>query len=323
MPYEWLEPFPAAPAKGTQYGAVGYDEVREETVTFGGVGCTADFGLSTLSDETWVWDGALWTKKFPAHSPVGMNDCAMAWSPADNALIFWGGSADSGRVSETWKWDGTDWTQLSPTHSPSAVARIPAMATAPGKGNIVMWSSIIAGVGSTWLWDGSDWLIQSPAHDPGNLNSGGMAMAYDRTRGYPILYGGHNGAGYNTDVWRWSGTDWLQTSASPNPGKRSDHGLAWLDCAECVALWGGATDVGGLPASVWLWDGATWTEVSLGTEPDGRLGPNLGGHEANGDLVLIHTDHNLSSSLCGASTWTFECPAIIESAAISHRFGLQ
>ena len=90
--------------------SLAYDAKRKVYVLFGGQTAKG------ASDETWTWDGKAWKALSPAHKPGARLNSAMAYDPAHELVVLYGGTiAGRGEGSaggDTWTWDGTDWTQL-------------------------------------------------------------------------------------------------------------------------------------------------------------------------------------------------------------------
>src|SRR5262245_14379630 len=69
-------------------GALCWDAARQRVVMFGG------FGVATPPryDETWEWDGALWTLRNPATKPPGRRDHQIVYDSARQRIVMWGGN---------------------------------------------------------------------------------------------------------------------------------------------------------------------------------------------------------------------------------------
>ena len=71
------------------------DPVAGRVVLFGGL----DPNGGTLGD-TWLWDGATWTQRFPVTSPPPRANAALAFDPNTNAMLLFGGGVWNGIGSE-------------------------------------------------------------------------------------------------------------------------------------------------------------------------------------------------------------------------------
>jgi hypothetical protein len=68
-----------------------YDEVKKETIFFGGGDGT------TFFNDTWKWDGNTWQQLSPSVNPGSRIGCAAAFAGFSNSMVLFGG------------WDGTNW----------------------------------------------------------------------------------------------------------------------------------------------------------------------------------------------------------------------
>jgi hypothetical protein len=97
------------PAEGgpgaIQHGAAAFDPVRRRLVVFGGAVGQQPGG------RTHEWDGARW-HDVDASGPAARVGHAMAWSPADGAVLLYGGFAEES-FRDLWAWDGTSWKRLA------------------------------------------------------------------------------------------------------------------------------------------------------------------------------------------------------------------
>lgn len=84
---------------------------RKQVVLFGGID-----EANQLRDETWLWDGASWTKADPATVPPGRSAAAMTYVPELGAVAMMGGiGGDTG----VWLWDGSDWERIEIPDGPA------------------------------------------------------------------------------------------------------------------------------------------------------------------------------------------------------------
>jgi hypothetical protein len=96
----------APPGPGLTDGwSLAYDPAVGHTVLFGGVSFdpTDRTGFGWQVNETWTYDGKTWTKQSPPTAPTPRFDASMAYDPALNSLVLFGGeSGFSGPFTETW-----------------------------------------------------------------------------------------------------------------------------------------------------------------------------------------------------------------------------
>jgi hypothetical protein len=65
----------------------------------------------TSGPETWLWDGATWTRAHPQHEPPAMSGAAAWYDSATRKVELYGGTAVGATtgLGDVWAWDGTDW----------------------------------------------------------------------------------------------------------------------------------------------------------------------------------------------------------------------
>jgi hypothetical protein len=87
-----------------------YDAKNGEVVLFGGDGPA---GGGTIYDDTWVWDGAVWTQKNPAHKPSTRFGAWMWYDTGIEKVVLYSGVHLGSEARDTWLWDGSDWTEVT------------------------------------------------------------------------------------------------------------------------------------------------------------------------------------------------------------------
>ncbi len=170
-----------------------YDEIRNNTVLFGG----ADNITGGSLTDTWIWDGTDWTHVTPATTPPVLNTASFAWDNTHGYVLSWGGTPSTTR---TWKWDGTDGTSFSPIHHPSGYETAGLVDWRVG-GKVLEFGgtnrdSGVIDYNETWTWSGTDWVEIFPVDNPSARND--VQLAYDFTRDQVVLFGG-NAAGFSLD----------------------------------------------------------------------------------------------------------------------------
>ncbi|MCA8948863.1 MAG: hypothetical protein KDE27_05130 [Planctomycetes bacterium] len=171
-------------------------EPTQQIVLFAGK--DAVYG-SALLQQTWTWDG-VWHRQAPTASPPARVDPLMTWSPADGAVLLFGGSAGGNVMQDTWLWNGSDWHQAvtpnaPPPRSAGALCREP--------GGTVMLVGAASPI-DQWRWDGQQWTELTP---PGIPNVIGAAAAWDPLRDVTLLMGRNPGNNF-VETWSWDGANW-------------------------------------------------------------------------------------------------------------------
>jgi hypothetical protein len=198
----WTQKFPVTQPVARAGSAMAYDALRKQTVLFGGVA----FSFPGVFNDTWTWDGATWTQKFPTKSPSVRSSHAMAFDAGRSQILLFGGLIDksASATNDTWVWDGATWTQKSPVSNPPA-RYDHAMAYDVGTAQTVMFGGYKTGLGSgpwndTWTWDGANWTQKFPFNSP--VARCCHTMAYDTSNNQVLLFGGGYLAIFN-DTWVW------------------------------------------------------------------------------------------------------------------------
>ena len=160
-------------------------------------------GLSSPNflDDTWTWDGTIWTQVLGA-APPGRYAAGMARRPfPHDQLVLFGGQGVGGYLDDTWTFSGSAWLQLMPFTQPPSARSQHAMAYHDQFQSIVLYGGVSnAGyMGDTWILLGGSWLDVGPICSPGPL--GAASLSYDPTRNIMLLNGGLDGLNFKFDTW--------------------------------------------------------------------------------------------------------------------------
>jgi hypothetical protein len=150
----WSQKVVAGPPSRSQ-SVMGIDLTSLGVVLFGGNHFSG--GVTTILDDTWIWDGSTWTQQSPATSPSARYESTMA--SLDTVTVLFGGNPAGGgsQLADTWEWDGTDWTETSPSTSPSGRASSVATGAQTSAGdpsvNMLLFGGAPAGADNdTWRY---------------------------------------------------------------------------------------------------------------------------------------------------------------------------
>ncbi len=177
-----------------------YDPVRERVVLFGGQGREGEL------DDTWLWDGRVWSEATPAGvSPSKRRSHGMAFDRSRSQIFMYGGTTGLLGLGDAWTWDGSSWVEES-FDDGAIQARF-------GHGLVFdelrRRSTVFYGrdgdiiVSDAHDWDGMSW---RSLPDGGPSPSGpGFSMAYDAGLGRAVLHG----ADFSPETWHL---------ATPTPG---------------------------------------------------------------------------------------------------------
>lgn len=189
--------------------ALAWDGVGCRVLLFGGA--LTDAPNAVALDETWAWNGEQWAQLHPTHAPSARRLHAMAWDPARQRIVLFGG-ADAGAVlGDTWEWTGADWqraateqVQVSAGHAMAFDAINQRVMAAPTNSAPAVWGSS----NGSWEWTGSTWVRVS-------FSSGGppacelsASMAADLIEHRLVWL-----CGSGNQTWVWDGIRWQRYPA--------------------------------------------------------------------------------------------------------------
>ncbi|MFG0320573.1 MAG: protein kinase [Planctomycetota bacterium JB042] len=227
-----------------------------------------------LLNDTWVWDGAAWTRREPRHAPPVRTGHALTFDPVRGRAVLFGGNASPhGTIayhSDTWEWDGEDWLEIETGTSPprrdwAGFAFDPRREVAllfGGRDSDHRAGDRYEPYGDTWAWDGAEWTRRTPTTSPPKRH--GHRLVHDRNLDALVLVGGqYPGAPGYDDTWIWDGEDWRELSPAAKYPGRAFFGMAFDRGRGRLVLHGGRR----VPEAVlledtWEFDGETWTRVA-------------------------------------------------------------
>jgi hypothetical protein len=286
--------------------AMAYDAQTKQVVLFGG---------DALND-TWAWDGHVWTQLFPASSPPTRRDASMVYDDATKQIILFGGIGVTGTaMSDTWAWDGSNWIPLNSAASPLARAQASMAYDAQHK-QIVLFGGMVMGkqnvssaANDTWIWDSKseNWQLEHPSVSPPARAQ--ASMAYDASHQQTLLFGGTDGKSNLNDTWTWNGTNWQQQHPTTSPVARVDAGMVYDVSSQQTVLFAGAsvnsTNVTDLN-DVWIWNGSDWQQHTTSPSPSGPYTIGVSVCSASGRNIV-----------CGASGQDIVAYAVVQNKTIS------
>ncbi|MDE1819607.1 MAG: PKD domain-containing protein [Euryarchaeota archaeon] len=205
-------------------GGMSDDPADSEAVLFGG--CTlfnidilnpsnSACGSTDYSQQTAVYTAAGgWKVLSPSTSPSVREAQGMAFDPATNEVILFGGYNGNNVLGDTWAFKGGQWFQLNPTTSPPALAN-GVMFWDSATHTIILTQGNQAGgdLGSTYSFSGGNWTQLYPTTNP-TPRDGTMAAA-PPGGGLPIMYGGSTNSSDVADTWALGTTLTASVSATP------------------------------------------------------------------------------------------------------------
>ena len=195
--FSWTERNVRTPG-ARDHHAMAYDAARGVSVMYGGQDADRRF-----RNDTWTWNGEVWTMVDSLTGPGGVGHHGMAYDERRERVVRVGGSGPNG-ARGTWEWDGVRWEQRA-TDGPTQHTRIAYDAV---RGVMV----VLDRQSVTWTWDGVRW---QRLDVPGPTTRVVHAMAYDARSRRIVLFGGSGPGGsppYSAlrDVWEWDGSSWTK-----------------------------------------------------------------------------------------------------------------
>ncbi len=188
---DWKEVKTSAVPPVRQEFCLAYDVQRGLITLFGGI----DLATGKYFNDAWVYDGVSWKQLDVKDAPMARHGAAMAWSPANDALLMFGGKNFYGRYTDTWLFDGSSWKAQAPSDSPAACENV-LMAANP-MSTVMVCSAPADDNSATWQWNGKNW-VQGP--DLPKARAQG-SIAFDKTGKAIMILGGICGTAQLADCW--------------------------------------------------------------------------------------------------------------------------
>lgn len=294
----WLQITVPSPPPQRSAHSLAHDSARNRTVMFGGSGALPT--STTRMNDTWEFDGIVWTQRIVGTAPPGRWRASMSYNDREGKIVLFGGSGPAlTDLNDTWTWDGTDWVEQFPTRSPrernqSHIAYDAARARTVIYGG---WNGSTL-LDDLWEWDGKNWTEIQTAQTPA-IASG--SMVYDRKRGRLVLVGVSQRS-RNFETWELVGNDWIQVLLRTEPPRRTLMAMAYDRERGRTVLFGGGSSP--YPESdTWEYDGANWIQATRGTRPRGRYGSGIMTYDvARKRMVLFGGRRNYRNE---GDTWEF------------------
>lgn len=248
--------------------AMVFDAARGVTVLFGGSPATGP------ADDTWEYDGVVWTRRTPQTVPPARQGAVMVYDSLRQLCVMFGGQGPTAALRDTWAWNGADWLPLASTGPDARVQAAAAYDRA--RDRVVLFGGTRGGtsqvlLADTWEWDGTQWRQLAPVASPSARFA--HAMAYDTQRNAVVLAAGVGlvGGSYTPldDCLEWDPrtASWVAGARLPgavrSPAMTFDAGLGGVLLLGTVA--------GTLPSFL-RYDGVTWTPITTVAAPTTAMG---------------------------------------------------
>ena len=221
-----------------RFASLAYDQTLKKTVLFGG------YDGTNYLDQTWLWDGATWTRQ-KNKPPAGLRTLAAMWyDPTLKKTVMYGGigrltTTDRiTRYSDMWTFDGNGWTQLNPAGGTPGLRYGAQVTIDPRSNHVLLFGGIRVDTvppippsttpdlvqvyaDDQWEWDGIVWSQIHPANVPPARENG--RIAFDPTRNEMVMFAGYAGH-FLSDLWSYNPTTWQVKILDPiGPRRRVAH----------------------------------------------------------------------------------------------------
>ncbi len=255
--------------------AMSFDTDRGVLVLHGG----SDASEIRLND-TWEYDGAIWSPIPTGVGPAGRERASMVYFPPTQNMVLHGGFSKNLIYTDTWEYDwdaasGDPWKDKINTAKPPT-REGHAMAYDRRREVTVVFGGQSAGEyvePGTWEFNGHYW---SQNNDVAHLPSPrtGAQMVYDEDREVIVLFGGMDliADQFPSDhTWEYDGIDWTWVDTATTPPPRISHGMAYDSDAGVVVMYGGSdSSLNGFLDDTWTYDGTDWTQRTPAAPPSAR-----------------------------------------------------
>lgn len=184
-----------------------YDKKNSVVVLFGGV------GPNGLLSDTWIFDGSKW-KQADTNGPKDCLPHGMVYSEATRKVILVTLSVirdpkdEAHATNSVWEWTENSWKKLSESMSFVTSSNLQSLSSFGTDGMVLFDGSDVAdNKGKTWTFAQSHWEKRSIEGPSGRFGHG---MAFDKSRGVTVLFGGFGNGKLFNDLWTWDGHSWTE-----------------------------------------------------------------------------------------------------------------
>jgi cysteine-rich repeat protein len=263
---------------GIPRSAMAYDAKRGNIVYYDG-----------NTKQTWIYAASSWTMQSPGVTP-GVTRTALAYVPALERVVMFGGEEASGASARTYEWDGTNWFLMTPSNP--GLARADHALAEDGRGHALAFggtssTSSSVPLADTWRFDGSAWtqLVRPPTR-------AAAAAAVDAGRHVLVRFGG--GDDFSTPIgsetWELGREGWVAfpdgALADDSPPPLLFARMIYDTARGELVLFGGYQSDATFDDRTWIRRGTTWTVTHPVPSPPGRISHAMAYDAARGVTVL-------------------------------------
>ncbi|MBI5527936.1 MAG: hypothetical protein HY897_16520 [Deltaproteobacteria bacterium] len=282
----WTQVAPDNPlALPTQRAAVGftYDSARKRVVMIGGSALDID---PPPLQETWEWNGTVWTKIAAKDQPSARYvPNTTAYDPLRRRVVVFGGAPSienaKNPFDDTYEYRleetaGAEWRDVFASGASGPELRDSTLTYLPDTKKTVLFGGArlddLVAFNDTWTWDGVWWTRESPATSPDPAFY--ASAEYDRKNARIVVYGGQGSDKVRfKKTWAYDGVDWTPLDLGPDPMTTMEKDACLAD----NALMGRLFLFGGMfldsssnkreTDELWWFDGSPWKLLSVAIPP--------------------------------------------------------
>ncbi len=296
------EPTPTAQPSADAF-SVADDPATGQIVVYG--------GTSGTGSDTWIWNGADWTRAAPAAQPPSLDGASAVYDPVSwLVMLAGGGPFDAAGNDGTWVWDGDTWDELDSSTSQPPVGG-GTMAWDPALKQMILVTPASAGNNSssqTWLWASNRWV---PKGVPAPFQDNGLQLAFDpSTEAFLAasccLFAHDLSIAGDVQIWRWAGSAWQLIANTALPTDTGPLlGLGWDASSHSLLLCGQLFNPQTLPLMpvlMWRLVGHAWVAVHAAPAPSLTDGSLI---QTDSGLRLVGADSTVEGSSTPYHVWAW------------------
>lgn len=291
-------------------GRMVYDPTTSHTILFGGSTPT-DTATKTSYEfnDTWDWNGLLWTQLFPLHIPTARYGHVMVYDSARKRIVMFGGRTGGGKtdLNDTWIFQNGDWTQLNPPNSPPG-RLLAGGAYDPLRDRVVIYGGAsISADGKTvtpfhdmWEFDGTTWtqvLSDGPVIDK-------PLMVWDDARAAIMMLGVDSNLVSHQYYYSSSAHKWNEVTGTRLPSCVNEGAITYQPTNGTVFFTGGACSGITAVEDNEEWDGNQWNPKTVKVNV-GRVYGQAQTFDVSRQEVLLFGGNPATGGLTRNQLWSY------------------
>ena len=279
-----------------------YDPVSTHSILFGGTTAVDQATKQSYElNDTWDWNGALWTQLFPLHMPTARYGHVMVYDSARKRIVLFGGRGGNNTtdLNDTWIYQNGDWSQLNPPNAPPARV-LAGGAYDPLRDRVVVFggsqissdNKTVTAIHDTWEFDGTTWkqvLADGPKADK-------PIMIWDAARAAVFMLGVDSTIASHQYYYDPNAAVWNENTKTRLPSCVQEGALTYQENSGSVFFTGGSCSGVGSTEDNEEWDGNQWNPKFTATSVGRVFGQAMVYDAARQQTVLFGGTPVLSSA---------------------------